>query len=98
MNEVFELEVFAKHCLRLEKDEVEWIGRIKDQIKSNLLVGKPLRFSWFREKKLCNMRLFYVINEKTQKALLIAFESKKDQQKVIDNLLKNRECYFALIN
>jgi len=98
MNEVLELEAFAKHCLRLEKDELDWISRMKDQLATDLLVGKPLRFSWFREKKFGNRRLFYVINENTKRALIISFESKKEQQKVINNVLRNREHYLAFID
>lgn len=71
---------------------------MKDQLKDNLNVGKPLRYSWFREKKFENKRLFYVMNEKTNKALLLAFGQKRQQQKVIDHIIQNKERYLTLIN
>ncbi len=42
-----------------EKSEQVWIEKIKDQLEQNLRTGQPLRFDWFREKKLGDKRLFY---------------------------------------
>ena len=51
MNEVYETATFTKIKEACEKKEQEWIEKMKDQLKDNLNVGKPLRYSWFREKK-----------------------------------------------
>lgn len=52
MNEVLEFETFTKTVEKCDKSEKEWIEKMKNQLKSNLLVGKPLGFEWLREKKL----------------------------------------------
>ncbi len=97
MNEIYESETFTKIKETCEKKEQEWIEKMKDQLKDNLNVGKPLRYSWFREKKFENKRLFYVMNEKTNKAVLLAFGEKKGQQKIIDHIIQNKERYLKLI-
>ena len=97
MNTVYETEAFTKLYETLEKSEREWVEKIKDQLMGNLEVGKPLRYDWFREKKLGKKRLYYLINAKTNKAVLLAFGVKKEQQKIIDHILGNRERYLKLI-
>lgn len=97
-NEVLETDTFLEVYDNLEKKEQEWIEKIKDQLKENLLTGKPLGFIWLREKKLDDKRLFYVINEKTEKALLVAFGTKKEQQRIINAILRNKEEYFMFIS
>ncbi len=98
MNEVYETETFSQLYEACEKIERGWIDKMKDQLRENLLVGQPLRFNWFREKKLGNKRLYYLINESTQKAILVSFGTKKEQQKIIDYILLNRERYLHQIS
>lgn len=98
MNQVYETETFSKLYDAAEKREQEWIEKMKDQLAENLRVGKPLQFDWLREKKLDNKRLFYLINENTNKAVLIAFGPKKEQQKIINHILLNKERYLKLIS
>lgn len=97
MNTVHETEAFSKLCETLEKVEQEWIDKIKNQLMENLEVGKQLRYDWFREKKLGNKRLYYLVNIKSNKAVLLAFGTKKEQQKIIDHILANKERYLKLI-
>ena len=87
MNAVFETEPFSRLYNTLERKEQEWIEKVRDQLSNNLKVGKPLRYDWFREKKFENKRLYYLINEKTNKAILIAFGIKKEQKKIIDHII-----------
>lgn len=97
MNAVHETEAFSKLCGTLEKMEQEWIDKIRNQLMDSLDVGKQLRYDWFREKKLGNKRLYYLINAKTNKAVLLAFGAKKEQQKIINHILANKERYLKLI-
>tara|TARA_B100000315_G_C14468289_1_gene537070 strand:+ start:878 stop:1099 length:222 start_codon:yes stop_codon:yes gene_type:complete len=70
---------------------------MKLQIKESSDVGKPLRFDWFREKKFGDKRLYYLIYQNLKRVLLVAFGSKKDQQKIIDHILKNKDRYKKII-
>tara|TARA_Y100000310_G_C20210522_1_gene591107 strand:- start:156 stop:452 length:297 start_codon:yes stop_codon:yes gene_type:complete len=98
MHEIFQTETFSKLCDASEKKEQIWIEKIKDQLMENLCVGKPLHYSWFREKKFENKRLYYLINETSKKAILIAFGNKKEQQKIINHILINKERYLRMID
>ena len=97
MNTVYETETFSKLYTASEKSEQQWIDKIKYQLAEKLNTGKPLKYDWFREKKLGNKRLFYLINAKTKKAALVAFGTKKEQQKIIDHILDNKERYLKII-
>lgn len=97
MNAVYETETFSKLYLACENSEQQRIDKIKEQLATNLEVGKPLRYNWFREKKLGGKRLFYIINTATSKAVLVAFGTKKEQQKIIDHIVVNKERYLKLI-
>lgn len=98
MNDVYETETFSRIYVASEKSEQEWIEKMKDQISENLRVGKPLHFDWFREKKLSGKRLYFLINENTKKAILVAFGDKKEQQKIINYILLNKELYLKFIS
>ena len=98
MNQIYETETFSRIYEASEKKEQEWIDKVKDQLVENLKVGKPLHFLWFKEKKFENKRLYFFINEKTKKAVIVAFATKRDQQKIISFLLANKERYLELIS
>jgi hypothetical protein len=97
MNLVYETETFAKIHSSSEKQEQTWIEKIRCHLQENLLVGKPLRYNWFREKKLGNKRHFYLINTNRFKAILVAFGTKIEQQKIINHIIANKERYLSLI-
>ncbi len=96
-NEVLETESFSKLYETLEKEEKEWIKKIIIQLKTNSLTGKPLGFKWFREKKFKGKRLYYLVYENSSKVLLVAFGGKKEQQKIIDYVLENKELYKKFV-
>ncbi len=98
MNEVYETNTFSKIYEASEKSEQNWIEKMKDQIAENLGVGKPLRFDWFREKKLGGKRLYFLINKNTKKAILVAFGDKKEQQKMINHIIVKKDNYLKFID
>jgi len=49
-------------------------------------------------KKLKDKRLYFVINLKSGKALLIAYGGKKEQQKIVDHIIINKDRYFRIMN
>ncbi len=95
--QIYETETFSKLYEVMEKEEQDWVNKIKLQIKDNPNVGKQLRFEWFREKKLGDKRLYYLIYKNVNKILLVSFGSKKEQQKIIDHVLENKERYRKII-
>ena len=97
-NLVLETESFSKLFDSLEQGEKEWIRKIIHQLEDNLQVGKPLRFDWFREKKYEGKRLYYLVSERNRKVLLVAFGDKKEQDKIIQHVLQNREEYLRVLD
>lgn len=95
--EIYETDTFSKLYSAMEKEEKEWIAKIKLQIKDNPSTGKPLKFEWFREKKLGDKRLYYLIYKNLSRVLLVSFGTKKEQQKIIDHILENKDKYRKII-
>ena len=52
---------------------------------------------WFKEKKFGDKRLYYLVYQNLNKVLLVAFGSKKDQQKIIDHIIENKDRYKKVI-
>ncbi len=98
MNIVDQTDAFSDVYRTCTKKETRWIEHVKDQLQENLKVGKPLRYSWLREKKLDNKRLYYIIHEEKSKAILIAFGTKKNQQDIIGEIIRYKKEYMALFN
>ena len=80
---IFVTEPFEELFYTLEKSEQIWIDKIKRKLEENV-TGKILGFEWFREKKHDNKRLYFLVDEENKKILLVAFATKKDQQKTIN--------------
>ena len=97
MNEVSEHESFSRAIQACTVVEREWIETVKNQLRQNLLVGDSLRYWWFREKRLKGRRVYYVINESAQKALLVAIGGKKDQQYIINHVIMHKKEYLGRI-
>ena len=94
---IYETETFSKLYEVMEKEEKEWIGKIKLQLADNPDVGKPLKFEWFREKKFGNKRMYYLIYKNLNRILIVSFGSKKEQQKIINHIIENKERYRKMI-
>ena len=94
---IYETETFSKIYGAMEKEEQGWVDKIKHQLTENPYAGKPLKFEWFREKKFGDKRLYYLIYKDISKILLVSFGSKKEQQKIIDHILENKERYRKII-
>ena len=94
---IYETETFSKLYEVMEKEEKEWVDKIKLKLKDNPNVGKPLRFEWFREKKFGDKRIYYLIYKNLNRILIVSFGSKKEQQKIINHIIENKERYRRLI-
>jgi len=95
--QIYETETFSKLYDVMEKAEKEWVDKIKIQLIENSQTGKPLRFDWFSEKKFGDKRMYYLIYKDVSKVLLVSFGPKKDQQKIIDHIVENKDRYRKLI-
>ena len=84
---VFTTEAFNKDFKNLTKDEQVRIKNIRDkQLKNSPYVGKPLNYTWFREKKIAGKRLYFLIYDDLCAVLIVAWSDKKTQQATINSI------------
>ena len=56
-------------------------------------VGKPLKSQFFREKKIQNRRIYFLVYEEILVVLVIAQSDKKHQQETIEEIKKKLDKY-----
>ncbi len=93
---VYATDTFKKLFSTLDGSEQQWIDKIRARLEENP-TGKILHFSWFREKKYLNKRLYYLVDDTQEKILLISFASKKEQQEIIDFVKENMNELLAYL-
>ena len=91
--QIYVVEEFLKDYEKLSKREKERIDKIKDQLKINPYVGKPLGFKFFREKRVDGKRIYFLIYQDVVIVLLVAISDKKTQQATIDAIKMAFEIY-----
>lgn len=85
MNRVFKVPDFDKYANKiLSKIELEELNRFIGNLKTNSQLGKPLGYTYFREKKINSKRVYFLIYEDICIILLVAVSTKKTQQSTID--------------
>jgi hypothetical protein len=89
---VYATEYFQDIFDALDGNEQQWIEGIKEQLQQSIVpTGKILRFSWFREKKFLNKRLYFLMDESTKRILFVSFAPKNEQQRVIALVLRQKD-------
>ena len=86
MYKVFTTEEFEKRYKKLDQQLQREITKEIDQLEENPHSGKPLGYPFFREKKVKNYRIYYLIYEENVIVFVVAISSKKDQQEAIDKI------------
>ena len=86
MYKLFTSEEFDRDFDDLDKSLKLQIDKEIDQLKINPFVGKPLGYKFFREKKVKNFRIYYLIYEEYVVVFVIALSDKKGQQKAIERI------------
>lgn len=77
---------FDKRYKKLDKQLQREIAKEIDQLENNPYSGKPLGYKFFREKKVMNYRIYYLIYEEHVVVFVITISTKKDQQDAIDKI------------
>ena len=54
-----------------------------NRLEENPYVGKPLGYKFFREKKILNYRVYYLVYDELVVVFVVALSDKKGQQKAI---------------
>lgn len=96
MYEIYATETFKELYSAAENHERIWIDKTKEKLKEQS-TGKPLSYSWFREKKYGVKRLYFLIDEEQKKILFLSFSSKKEQSELIAFVKTNMQELLALL-
>ena len=88
MYKVFTTDEFDKRFKKLDSQLQRGISKEIDQLEENPFSGKPLSYKFFREKKVMNYRIYYLVYEEYVVVFVITISSKKDQQDTIDIINK----------
>ena len=83
---IYTTEEFDKRYSKLDKQLQKEIAKGIDQLESNPYSGKPLDYNFFREKKVKNYRIYYLVYEEYIVVFVITISTKKDQQNAIDKI------------
>jgi putative component of toxin-antitoxin plasmid stabilization module len=94
---VFRTTTFEKEFGKLPKIEQERIDRLEKNLSENPFVGKPLGFTFIREKRLNGRRIYYLVYEQFVVILMVAISTKKTQQATIDAVKYKLEEYNDMV-
>ena len=86
MYKIFTTDEFDKRYQKLDKQLQREIAREIDQLEENPYSGKPLGYKFFREKKIMNYRVYFLVYAEFVVVFAITISTKKDQQEAIDKI------------
>ena len=83
---IFTTDEFNHRFSKLDRQLQEQIRKEIDQLGDNPYAGKPLGYTFFREKKIQNYRFYYLIYDEFVVVFVITMSTKKDQQNAINKI------------
>ena len=81
----------------LPADYQEQTEKITEQLKQSWDIGKPLGYSFFREKKMGKYRIYFLVYGDIDVVLLITISDKNTQQETIDKIKSQLDFYKDII-
>ena|SRR3989338_1390023 len=91
---IFKTRTYEKDYDSLDNAEKKKIDKIINSLfETGDVTGRPLGFPFFREKKLENKRLIYLIYPKIASILIVAITDKNMQQATINEILLHLDEY-----
>ena len=86
---VYITEEVEKQTEKLPESDKEIIKKIYLQLKENPYAGDQIRYRFFREKRLREKRIYYLIYDNLSAVLIVAFGGKKVQRETIEEVIKD---------
>jgi len=85
---IYTTESFENTISKLSNKDLQKIHKIFLQLKENPYVGDAIRYRFFREKRLKDKRIYYLVYDELSSVLVVAFGRKKEQQNTIEEIIK----------
>lgn len=83
---IFTTEEFDRKYKKLDGQLQREIAKEIDQLQENPYSGKPLGYPFFREKKVQNYRIYFLVYDQLVVVFVITISTKNDQQETIDKV------------
>ena len=80
---VYITESFEEEVAKLSDFDTQNLQKIFLQLKENPYVGDQIKYRFFREKRLKEKRVYYLVYDDLNCVLIVAFGGKKVQQEII---------------
>lgn len=97
---VYTTDSFEKETEKLSPVDKEIIQKIFEQLKENPYAGDQIRYKFFREKRIREKRVYFLVYDELSLVLVVAFGNKKAQQETIEEIIRLlpefRKCAEAL--
>jgi len=84
---VYITESFEKEIEKISESDKEIIRKMIIKLKDNPYVGDPIRYKFFREKRIREKRVYFLVYDELLALLVVAFGGKKLQQETIDKII-----------
>ncbi len=85
---VYTTESFDEEFDELSEFDKNIISKIFVQLKENPYVGDQIRYRFFREKRIREKRIYYLVYDDLSAVLIVALGGKKAQQETIDEIIE----------
>jgi len=85
---VYTTDTFEKEFSKLSVADQKTIQKTFLQLKENPYVGDQIRYRFFREKRIKEKRIYYLVYEDVVTVLVVAMGGKKAQQNTINEIIK----------
>ena len=86
---VYTTDSFKKEIEKLSESDRKKIQKICLQLKENPYVGDQIRYRFFREKRIREKRLYFLVYDDLSAVLIVAFGGKKAQEETINEIIKS---------
>ena len=85
---VYITESFEREINKLSRYDQEIIKKIFLQLKDNPYAGDQIRYKFFREKRIKEKRIYYLVYDDLMLILVVALSDKKAQEETIDKVVR----------
>ena len=86
---VYTTESFEREFNKLSDFDKNITKKIFFKLKENPYIGDEIRSKFFREKRLREKRIYYLVYDDLSAVLIVAFGGKKAQQETINEIIKD---------
>ncbi|MFT4250088.1 MAG: hypothetical protein ACMXYD_01870 [Candidatus Woesearchaeota archaeon] len=84
---VFKIDKFSKIISKLlTKKQQEELNSFIEELKQGKIIGQPLSYEFFREKKIGDKRVYFLVYKDLKIIFLVNASNKKYQQETIDEI------------